>query len=51
MMVSPGSVECSFTPVAKETKTGSKTDRSANESVEMAAQVCTSQVLSMTTGA
>lgn len=39
MMASPGSAGCSFTPVAKETKTGSKTDRSANESVEMAAQV------------
>lgn len=40
MMASTGSAGCSFTPVAKEMKTGSKTDRSANESVEMAAQVC-----------
>lgn len=39
MMVSQDSAECSFTRVARETKTGSKTDRSANESVEMAAQV------------
>lgn len=41
MMASLGNAACSFTRVVKETKTGSETDRSASESVEMAVQVRT----------